>query len=37
MNTFKRYEKKYILTIEQKEDLEERIKDHIIMILKIMI
>ncbi len=28
MNNFKRYEKKYILTIEQKEALEERIKDH---------
>lgn len=28
MNTFKRYEKKYILTKAQKEALEERIKDH---------
>lgn len=28
MNTFKRYEKKYILTKEQKLALEERIKDH---------
>ena len=28
MNTFKRYEKKYILTKEQKEALEERIHSH---------
>ena len=28
MNTFKRYEKKYILTKEQKEALEERIQSH---------
>lgn len=28
MNTFKRYEKKYILTKEQKEALEDKIKDH---------
>ena len=28
MNTFKRYEKKYILTKAQKEALEERIKGH---------
>jgi hypothetical protein len=28
MDTFKRYEKKYILTVEQKEQLEERIKDY---------